>query len=845
MKKSNKTIKYLTSLLIIMLFISNQVTGAEKSHENLPKKQAETQELSQPFTELQTSVAGAIEQEQAHLGAVLKKIIDEKEMTDKVEKEISLYKILISSAQNLLIIPGADIDILEKNSEELRLSQTSLEEDLEIIKASDDVNKEQIETTNEKIKVSQNQIESIKKEYGKDKDIKPIIKMIEDLNRVRTDKLKSLKQLDDIYSKQIKILTSVIEPYSDLSSKMEEKLRIREQEVIFERNHNIISQLKPGVILKDLKAIANFSVNIFTKEFWKTKVSRSGENEIYTALFVIAALFLSAFGLSRIRSHLNLESRLPNEIRLTNVKNILTFMDKSFVLVFMTIFLFTYERYREFSGLFAFLNPVQKITASFLILYLFSTSLDIYFKSFKNRTSEILASRKSFLIRILYTYSFLYIMIEWISGSGSTILLISRLVLEVSAVIWFIRIWKKISNKDDGSPESEKMAFNSAKWLGYAITGSGLILEIAGYGYLTIHWYQGWIITATITSVIYFSLLALKEWDDSVKDKEVKAGLSESNQHEKHNTYPIYWLAIRIIAFVILMIGIGSVAYICGARESVFEAAWGLVTEKIEIGGTSFSIANTFLAVFIIILTNVFIRLWRSVMMTKILKNSGIEGGLKDSIITISAYLIWGIGILMSMHAFGLSSASLTVGFGALGIGLGFGLQNIFNNFISGLILLFERPIQTGDVVEINGVLGMVTKINVRSTLVQTYSNASFIIPNSEFISNRVINWSHKDPYIKRDVTVGVAYGTDTEKVRTLLLEAADNVPEILNFPMAPSVSFVNFGDSSLDFKVKFWTTIDDFSLAESKMRFEIERKFRENDINIPFPQREIKILKD
>lgn len=844
MKTANKTIKYLVIVLIIAAFFSTKGSWAEKTSENLTRNQPESQELSQPFAELQTSIVGAMDQEQAHLGAILKKVADEKTLIEKLEKEIGLYKILISSAQNLLIIPDADIDILEKNSEELSLSQSNLEDEMEKIKLNNSDNSKQIETTNEKIKVSQKQNDSIKKEYGKDKDIRPILKMIEDLNRLRNEKLKSLKQLDDIYSKQIKMVTSVIEPYSDLSSKMEERLRIRKQEVIFERNHNIISQLKPSVVLKDLKTILDFGTNVFSKEFWKNKISRSGDNEIYKVIFIIMALSFSIFVLKRIKFHLNIYKWVAPESKLVNIKNILIFLDKSFILVILTIFLFVYEGYREYSGIFSFLNPLKKITASFLILYLFSISLDIYFKNVQNRISDYLASKKSIFIRILYLYSLLYIIIEWISGSGSTILLISRLILEISAITCFILAWKKIG-KNDGAEEKSEIAFNSTKWLGYTITGAGLILEIAGYGYLTIHWYQGWIITATISGLIYFSLLALKEWDDAVKDREVKAGISESGHHDKHNVYPIYWLAIRLLAFILMLVGIGSVAYICGARERVFEAAWSLVTEKIEIGGTKFSISNTFMAVFIIILTQVFIRLWRSVMMIRILKNSGIESGLKDSIITISSYLIWGIGILTSMHAFGLSTTSLTVGFGALGIGLGFGLQNIFSNFISGLILLFERPIQIGDVVEINGVLGLVTKINVRSTLVQTYSNASFIIPNSEFISNRVINWSHKDPYIKRDVTIGVAYGTDTEKVRTLLLEAADNVPEILNFPMAPNVSFINFGDSSLDFKVKFWTTIDDFSVAESKMRFEIEKKFRENNISIPFPQREVKILKD
>ncbi|MBU0972969.1 MAG: mechanosensitive ion channel [Proteobacteria bacterium] len=217
--------------------------------------------------------------------------------------------------------------------------------------------------------------------------------------------------------------------------------------------------------------------------------------------------------------------------------------------------------------------------------------------------------------------------------------------------------------------------------------------------------------------------------------------------------------------------------------------------------------------------------------------------GAKETVITISIYLIWAVGILISLSVFGLNTTSITVAFGALSIGLGFGLQNIANNFVSGLILLFERPIQVGDVVEVGGVWGEVKKINVRATLVQTYSNSSLIIPNSEFISATVTNWSHKDPHLRKDLAVGVAYGSDTELVKKLLLEAADIVPQVYDYPKKPVVQFINFGDSSLDFRLRFWSTIDDFVDAESNLRFEIDRLFRKHDVVIPFPQRDLHIV--
>jgi len=143
-------------------------------------------------------------------------------------------------------------------------------------------------------------------------------------------------------------------------------------------------------------------------------------------------------------------------------------------------------------------------------------------------------------------------------------------------------------------------------------------------------------------------------------------------------------------------------------------------------------------------------------------------------------------------------------------------------------------------VVEVADIWGEVKKINVRSTVVQTYTNASLIIPNSEFISAKVVNWSHQDPYIRRDLLVGVAYGSDTELVKNLLLKAAYVVKGVYSYPQKATVLFRDFGKSSLDLKLRFWSSIDDFVTAESELRFEIDRLFREHDVVIPFPQRDV-----
>jgi small-conductance mechanosensitive channel len=255
----------------------------------------------------------------------------------------------------------------------------------------------------------------------------------------------------------------------------------------------------------------------------------------------------------------------------------------------------------------------------------------------------------------------------------------------------------------------------------------------------------------------------------------------------------------------------------------------------------SLSLLGFLYALLVLLFTHAAIRLWRLFLKTRILSDSGLELGARESVTTITVYLLWSLGILVSLNVMGLSATSIAVAFGALSIGLGFGLQNIFNNFVSGLILLFERPIQVGDVLQVTDIWGTVTKINVRSTVVQTFDNASLIIPNSDMVSNQVTNWSFKDQRLRRIITVGVAYGSPIELVRETLFEIARNHPKVLKRPR-PDVLFDDFGDSALIFKLRLWSTVDDFIKVETDVRFEIDRLFRERNVEIAFPQRDIHI---
>jgi small-conductance mechanosensitive channel len=301
------------------------------------------------------------------------------------------------------------------------------------------------------------------------------------------------------------------------------------------------------------------------------------------------------------------------------------------------------------------------------------------------------------------------------------------------------------------------------------------------------------------------------------------------------------WFFTLVSALIWLLLSLLGLIYIWGGKHAVIQGAYAFYVTPVTVGTMQFSLKKVCVAVLMLMITHIAAKVWRDLFQKKLLSDSGMDIGVQESVTTISVYLIWTVGILMALNVFGLNMTSITVVLGALGIGIGFGLQNIFNNFLSGIILLFERPIQVGDDVEVNGTWANVKKINVRSTVVQTYDNATLIIPNSDFISTQVTNWSFKDKRIRRNITVGVAYGSDTGLVHSSLLEAADKTMRVLKYPN-PDVVFKDFGDNSLVFILRFWTRVEYFYAVESDVRFEIDRLFRERGIEISFPQRDIHI---
>ena len=231
----------------------------------------------------------------------------------------------------------------------------------------------------------------------------------------------------------------------------------------------------------------------------------------------------------------------------------------------------------------------------------------------------------------------------------------------------------------------------------------------------------------------------------------------------------------------------------------------------------------------------------RRFLLHRALIRTSLDEGQRYAFAHIMGYVVFLFGLIVGLQLVGLDLSNLVLLGSAIGIGLGFGLQNIANNFVSGIILLTERPVRVGDRVEVGGTNGDVVRIGARSTWVRTNDNVVIIIPNSEFINNRVTNWTVNDRQVRFNIPLGVSYGSDPERVREVLLEVAGRHPDVLKSP-APQILFKGFGDSSLDFHLRVWTTTrvqTPLPLA-SELYFSIFRAFKENGIEIPFPQRDL-----
>src|SRR6266545_2122549 len=295
--------------------------------------------------------------------------------------------------------------------------------------------------------------------------------------------------------------------------------------------------------------------------------------------------------------------------------------------------------------------------------------------------------------------------------------------------------------------------------------------------------------------------------------------------------------------FIAIVTTILSLAALVFFTVSAINAAGIPLAWTAPLPAVSLSLLQIFLLVALLVAVFWISSRTKRFLFNRFLVNSGLDRALQYAIAQIISNVVLVVGVLIVLENTGIHLGALAVFAGAVGVGVGFGLQNIASNFISGLVILAERPITIGDRVEVAGITGQVKHIRARSTVIRTNDNIMMIVPNTKFIDSPVTNWTYGDRRVRFRIPVGVAYGSDVNKVREALIAVAHENPHTLKEP-APSVFLEQFGENSIDFKLVVWSS--EMSARPSRYRsdlnFAIAGKFREAGIEFPFPQRDLHI---
>ncbi len=297
---------------------------------------------------------------------------------------------------------------------------------------------------------------------------------------------------------------------------------------------------------------------------------------------------------------------------------------------------------------------------------------------------------------------------------------------------------------------------------------------------------------------------------------------------------------VNLIAILTTILSVAALAFF---TVNAVNAAGVPLSWNAPLPGVTLSLFQIFLLIALLIAVFWISSRTKRFLFNRFLAKSGLDRSLQYAIAQIVSNVVLIVGIFIVLDNAGIHLGALTVFAGAVGVGVGFGLQNIASNFISGLVILAERPITVGDRVEVAGIAGQVQHIRARSTVIVTNDNITMVVPNTKFIDSPVTNWTYGDPRVRFRVPVGVAYGSNVKKVREALLSAAEENPNTLKDP-APSVFLEKFGENSLDFELVVWSSEMSYRPRRyrSDLNFAMEEKLREAGIEIAFPQRDLHI---
>lgn len=833
-QRQNVKQRLLWGCLLFVLLSAPVVVSAEDANKERLKKVPE-----QNRTELLQAIKKAVVAE-ADIVEELKKRLGRLDILKKaVLIEINAYNIQNSAHSNLLIQSATTITDLQKAFDENKLSLNTLDDKIKDFTKRRDGVQELQRQAQDQISLNDRQSSEIKDSAWPKAEKTSLLSALDKLEQTLAEKQNVVQSLLESLEPVLKQLEIIRALTSQLGEKLEQQITSRKARELFTRKYMLLKIFKIEAVAKELAVLATNLFKPFDIDFLRVEGRRIRETAAMSILMLTFLTVVAAALVSRLRWHFRNYAKRPfvptHRWRFLCVNLI----RRSLLLLGILFALYSYNIIQFSHYRLPFHRPVFNI----LLILLFSRWL-LAFLKFRQPDGNLFIPQvlvpKLYQTTLMVRYfAVAYVVIQWAVGEDSFVLFGGRLFIELYLMACCVTFWRGFRNSNrpfaSDPPTLKITPYSPLMVLTYLITLGALIIEISGYPAMAAYWLVSWArsLIALFWAAILFHVIV--EWRN---DYQPSGAISEE---PLPSVYPVRRLLVSV-SWLLWFCGIIVTLILAwSTRQNIFSGIYAVLNKSFSIGNIHLSLLGLLFAVLILFLTLIITRLARYFLPEKIFSESDLEPGLQDSITTISIYVMWGLGVVLALSVLGVSTTSLTVVFGALGVGLGFGLQAIFNNFVSGIILLFERPIQVGDAVEIHGVWGTVKKINVRATVVQTFDNASLIIPNSEFISSQVTNWSFKEPSLRRKVSVGVAYGSDVELVRQTLLEIASQTKNVFKKPK-PDVVFEDHGDSALIFALRYWTTVEYYYTTSTDIRFAIDRLFRERNIEIAFPQQDIHI---
>ena len=415
------------------------------------------------------------------------------------------------------------------------------------------------------------------------------------------------------------------------------------------------------------------------------------------------------------------------------------------------------------------------------------------------------------------------------------------IIVKTSCIVWIVKkfFWERAFAEVESSADEESAGATTPYALRiilFSMISGAIIIGIALFGYPRLSMF---IVNKFILSIILIVVMLMlrKAFFEMIRRVFLLGFWFKKMRLRRQMLVKIdFWLNVTLDP-ILSVFGLLAILTLWGVSTDILLHSVKKLLLGFKIGGVEISLILIMFGIAVFFISLALIRILRRRFLENILSHLDIDDGIKHSLASGFGFVGFAISIMLAMVVMGADLSNLALVAGALSVGIGLGLQNVVNNFVSGIILLFERPVKVGDWVIINGEEGTVKQINIRSTEIETFNRASVIVPNATVLSNSVTNLTHGNNWMRFKVSVGVAYGSDVEKVKQILLECAAKNKGVLKKP-EPYVLFQDFGSSSLDFELRGYSSnIWNGWLIPSELRFEINKRFIEEGIEIPFNQ--------